>query len=302
MRLLPSLFLLGIGVGSSLVGCSAQVEPSYRGEPLAVVKGQVTTTTTPPSGAIDAAIVWVTRNPTTEWVPRLVGERVPVSATFPAAFTLSTFAPPPAAGVMLRRKDPDAPVPTGVWRGALVALASGEGAADVSPRDVLGVDRSHVVLYFDHDGQPGLDAEGWSDAVYDMAMASKVPPTKGYHLALVDPGSDAARVEFDRCTWNGLCVHSISPDPVQQDYNEWRFAHCSALFTESCTEVLPPTTPEEEAANLACFERRKQAGHLSSEVKEQNVCAFPGKILPNPAGFDSPSTIQLGVPFWEAIF
>jgi len=302
MRLFSSLFVLAIGIGSSLVGCSAQVEPSYPGEPLAVVKGQVTTTSAPPSGAIDAAIVWLTRDPAMGWVPRLVGERVPVSATFPASFTLKAFSPPPMAAVGMRNDSLDGPEPSGVWTGFLVAIASGADTTNITPRDVLGVDLNHIVFYFDHDGQPGLDAEGRSDKVYDAAMAGKVPPTKGYHLVLVDPISDAARAEYDRCRWNGLCVHRISPDPVQQDFDDWEFARCTALFTESCTEMNPPTTPEEEAANLPCLERQAQAGQVSTKEKPQNECAWPGKILPNPAGFDSPSTIQLGVPFWQANF
>jgi hypothetical protein len=309
MRVQPSLVLLlglALGVGPWAGGCSAQVEPTYPGEPLASVKGNVVTTT-PPAKSVDAAILWLTRDPAKGWVPKLVGERVPVSTTFPAAFTLSAFSPPPAVAVEKRGGlGPEAPEPrpTGVWMGFLVALASdASNTANVAPSDVVGIDPNHIVLYFDHDGQPGLDQNHEEDSVTATAGAARVPPTKGYHLAMSERASPAARESYDRCTWNGLCVRRVSPDPVQQDYNDWQRARCTALFTETCTYLDQPTTTEEEAENARCLDLQREAGHFSSPEKDQNSCLpFPAKIVANPAGFDSPSTIQLGLPFWEALF
>jgi hypothetical protein len=315
MRVLPSLLVLGlaIGIGPGIGGCSAQVEPSYPGEPLATVKGTVTTTATPPAKAIDAAILWLTRDPAKGWVPKLVGERVPVSATFPAAFTLSAFSPPPAAAVGMRSPAPQGPPvgpetpsdprPTGVWTGFLVALASDANIANVLPSDVLGVDTHHMVVYFDHDGRPGLDQNREEDDVFLSAGPMRVPATKGYHLVLSEPGAPAAREAYDRCTWNELCVRGVSTDPVQQDYYDWRLARCTALFTETCTYTDQPTTAEEEAENARCLDLQREAGHMNSPEKNQNSCLpFPRKIQPNPDGFDSPSTIELGTAFWAAHF
>lgn len=220
MRLFPSLIVLGLAIGSglSIGGCASQTEPSYPGEPLATVKGTVVTTAAAPATSVDAAILWLTMDPAKGWVPKLVGERVSVSATFPADFTLSAFSPPSAEAVGMRTgrfpESPD-PRPTGVWTGFLVALSSGANTDGVAPSDVLGVDLHHTVLYFDHDGKPGIDEHGVEDDVTATANAARVPPTKGYHLVLKDSGTPAAREAYDRCTWNGLCVRHVRTDPRQ---------------------------------------------------------------------------------------
>ena len=66
-------WLKGTLLTTGLMACSAQVEPDYRGEPLATVRGALVTGEQAAPSEVDAALVWVTGNETDDgWpVPRL---------------------------------------------------------------------------------------------------------------------------------------------------------------------------------------------------------------------------------------
>src|SRR5262245_17986495 len=89
------IWLLPISV--ALLGCSAQVDSAYRGEPLASLGGVVSSSSALTSSSdMNAAIVWLSFDEREDGAePKYIGERVSVDGRFPAGFSLKLFTPPP---------------------------------------------------------------------------------------------------------------------------------------------------------------------------------------------------------------
>ncbi len=134
----PSFFLTLFGCAVISAGCSSQATDDYQGEPLAVVRGQITGAST---ASADAALLW----------SKLGGEtlgsstRVTVKGAFPQKFTLAIMDPPP-----------DAAFSTTPWEAEskiafadIAALTT--GATPSSPSEVdaalVGGVTAHVVFY-----------------------------------------------------------------------------------------------------------------------------------------------------------
>jgi hypothetical protein len=290
----------------SALGCSAQADPHYRGEPVVSVHGTVTTEGAPPSSNIDAAIVWMKTYKTHSapyFTAKFATERASVSGTFPANFTLDVFTPPPAEAMV------DMNGPTGVWIGAVAAVAAGTKSEAVQPSDVVGVDVNHTVFYFDHDldmtkypKNGTSEPEGYATIV---AKAFRVPPTKGYHLSVADPAPPDAVLAFKRCIagipW--VCPKDVSDDPVYQAYTDWEYTSCLALHpgAGTCTQYSDLTTAgkwddAKWAVNQRCM------AEMSSVIDAYKGPPCPdsqGHRVDNPAEFGVPVSIVLGSSIWE---
>ena len=309
------IYLAAAGFGSTaLGGCNAQVDPQYRGEPMATVKGSVVTPEAgpaAPSGGLDAAIVWMTtgQQGPARYTTKLVGSRVPVVGRFPAEFSLNVYAPPPADGQVLIAAGlrPDY-LPTGVWLGVVVAVSTGAKASEIHPHDVVGADVGHLVLYFDHDLGAAPDPMGGAegDSIEEnpmnyaaiLAQVFHVPGTKGYHLAKIDPGSPDSIAQSDQCRWGGLCVRTVGePVPDEQEYRDWDYARCTqhSPSAMSCSEfwIGAMRSQADEAEDKRCTKLKDQRG--------TPTCSTPMSTLENAQGFNDPATIVLGKTIWDLI-
>jgi hypothetical protein len=168
---------------AALPACDAQTDPSYGGEPLATLRGTVTSSD--PSPPADASVtliweVWTTNGDSAS------GVEVPVSGSFPAAFSLELLAPPPAAVLN--------PPPQGATEQVGTAYISvlPDGAAydpAMDEEDFLGFAPEHVLVYVAQDIQPGSFWEGYLRSL----------PTAGYHLMKWKKPTAAEEVEIDAC-------------------------------------------------------------------------------------------------------
>ncbi|MBL4689695.1 MAG: hypothetical protein JKY37_34220 [Nannocystaceae bacterium] len=246
------------------IACDPMVGPDYKGEPLAVVSGNVggTTSSTDPSIAVlwfaaseelecegpalscsmsggggpesdfacietcggvgffdeidcsdeEALVAWVDciegcggeAEFSTTWgacVDSVIGEMVPVTGQFPAAFELALFQPPPEQAMLVSEDAPN------VALGFLIAADPEAGPVEFSeqqeviPAGVLGISETHMLMYTDGSIEAGSP---WGEI-----LGGAYEP--GYHvLGVVDGGKDC---EFgtpngpDDCALNSDTLH-----------------------------------------------------------------------------------------------
>jgi hypothetical protein len=300
-------------LGNALVmagplACSAQAEPDYRGEPLAVVRGAIVTGEQSAPSDVDAAVVWVSgAGPDQDGYPIA---RVRVHGEFPAQFTIEVFDPPPdSLPPQYLNGPPDAePDPTSI--GVLAAIAPDSGDR-VTYDEILGVWLDGGVEYFrrDANGQP-------NDAVQIESERRKLPPTQGYHL-FRETSDEQIEGEFFRCQNWDLCIHSVSTYAVAQDTPDSTgatrypadiqalfdsdYAKCLAYLDHpaTCTSYGPELrTAEEQAETRRCSDLETQtAERAKAATDDQWVCSMPWQYVENPEGFDYPVNIELGSTF-----
>jgi len=294
-------FRQGIGwlvVGLAHVGCSAQADPEYQGEPLATVVGTVVTTEAPPSGEIDAALLWLSYDPLD---PSLKIANTVVRGSFPAAFTLEVLAPPP----------PERVVSAEGIRFGIIAAVRHQSARTVSFADVLGTALNVVVVYFPN------DATGENDVIAEEAARLRVPPTRGYHLARVIVTEEAEATAY-RCESDGLCVHTIigggdgSHDFTPEEFAVWQaqedesFALCTKYSPDASrcdiTANDPMDHPEEEACRALAQARSERQNQRFISEGEAAFCPTAWAHVPNPEEFASPVTISLGTTIHDVLY
>ncbi len=295
--------LVTVALAASGVACSAQVPPTYGGEPLATVHGTIVAPSASPGG--DAAIVWTTTAPGRYELPAAVGTRVPVTGAFPAAFTLDLLSPPPAAGEQVDSELPAMPpvdggpvvrtnTPTGAWMGLIAVLAPTANADDLQPGDILGVDVGHVVFYFDHDETDAATPTQNGPAYW--ARQYLLPATRGYHLAVVDqPTSNQVAAHWS-CLNNNFCQHEVG------NANAWEQSWVNALFA-LCTSLAPLAgTCTFDVADVPLTDADNACAAMFNEAVTSAPPCPPAAPTPreNPSGFADPSTVILGATVWDA--
>lgn len=180
-RVFPFAFLASL----VLAGCDSQVDPDYRGEPLATLHGSVVAASQAPASG-DAVIVW--QNPSGS--PDLsIGVSVPVSGSFPASFTMPIYTPPPAEAVIY------VPEETGDDRvavGIIAMLKTGTDLADLQNADddaLLGLCEDHVVVHIENELQAG--------SYWETILGGR--PAPGYHLMEVVRKTPAEKEAYYTC-------------------------------------------------------------------------------------------------------
>jgi len=294
-----------LGLALLLAGplaCSAQAEPDYRGEPLAVVRGAIVTGEHAAPSDVEAAVVWISEPEQDGWPVA----RVHVSGEFPAQFTVEVFDPPPEPAELsetLGTGDVRNPIAIGM----LAAIAPNSGAR-VSYDEILGVWLDGGVQYFwrDANGQ----ANDW---VRDEAERRKLPPTKGYHL-FRQTSDEHTEAESFRCQNWDLCQHDVltfapgesSPDTSgstraaadRQALYDADYDKCLKYLDHpaTCTNYSPePRTPEEQAETGRCSDLRVQTQERALAATDNRWdCPEPWPSTENPEGFDYPVSIRLG--------
>jgi hypothetical protein len=148
--------------------CGTQSDNKYKGEPLAKLSGQVTTTEATPPPADAVTLVWVHVAGTG---PDVVAEQAPVTGSFPAAFELALFTPPPADAI----NDPS--VAGGNF--AISFIGAIDPSKDVNDESsVWGLDEHHMLAYLPNT----------VDAASQIAQFLGGTTSPGYHLMAVVPG------------------------------------------------------------------------------------------------------------------
>jgi hypothetical protein len=285
-RMKRGLSLTFLGVAS--LGCSAQVEPDYEGEPLATIQGTVVTGDAPPIDDMEAALVWSTS--TEPGIDVFVVGRTRVTGAFPARFTLDVLEPPPAG---------TAPEPGSVTIGIIAAIPARTGNV-VDPTSLLGVADTAGVLYFPEDGKDP------NDHVSRAANYYKVPPVAGYHLwrSVVTEETEAANV---RCANDGLCAHMIlsglpgvdDPETLArfQRWHDEEQARCLKYIPDaaSCTLWPDTDTPEKDAEFSRCLDLVIQRQNRQQARTDAGIhCPQPDIKLENTEGFGFPVVVTLG--------
>lgn len=313
-------FFAGAALASALLGCSAQVDIGYRGEPLATIHGTVTST----RGALAtdrpvvAAVLWYLQSSSLEDIePKFIGERVAVRGSFPANFTLDIYNPPPPIAEMTTVTEyysngevaNQGGTPMGVWTGFVVALDPRAKDDEVKKEDILGIDTSHTLFYleesaaFHWDLMQPLDPEMFVQfSRYNAVERYSIPLTPGFHLAKSNPESQVFWSKMQDCTWGEMCVHWI--DPTQQDYFDWDFLRCTERFPQN-----PACTSPREAllddlvAGGDCPPPREGAAERAQACLEDTLAWRRTRVtlpyLENPADLADPITIEMGTTLWD---
>ncbi len=227
MRL--STFTLVLATTALGIGCSAQVDPDYPGEPLGRIQGSLITGSTPAPPGIEVAILYYGFGP--NWEKQSLGVSGPISAGSPGTFTMDIFSPPPPeafgpVGWPDGGIGPDSEFQANKWTvGYIVALAPNIDKSRVRPNDILGVSLDYQILYFQEQAAPG-SCEEWYASHY------AVPGTKGYQLSaiypLTLPERAAERAARDQCRWlPGLCVwQEDNLNTREYDTLPWQYSEC----------------------------------------------------------------------------
>jgi hypothetical protein len=265
---------------------------------------------TPPE--LSAAIVWVGFGEDAGgYSPRLVGDRIDVRGDFPATFELSMYAAPPpkAMQLFLAGEIIPEPVSSGIAWGFIAAIDASADDTDIQREDIIGIDTSHVILFFDHDiATPPKDSEAWAmltpvemfHARFDQQVAALQTSTEpGYHLAQVNPEWLAAWTERLDCMWQDLCVQWIAEVPGDQARVDWDFERCTQRFPENPTcsaQAWPGEDGDEPASSREC--REMHEGFVSLADCYSLIPEVP-HYVPNPDGLAAPIEIELGMGLFD---
>ncbi len=261
--------------GAMGIGCSPQADTHYRGEPLAVLRGQVITDGEPSDEELVAAVVWLT---THRQVGGFFAASAPLQGEFPASFQLELVEPPPedAFGYIFEEGDQR----TDSLVGVIAALPKRHLGKPIKEEDIAGVAMDHGVLYIRDD----------ADIQYGYASAAvsqfNVPAEPGFHLFKVKREVDQ---EYLECRYGGLCVEVV-PSNLGDDYD---FERCLKTLDdpEVCTDYREPENDEQRAATQACSELWQEMRGASHE------CSFPWSHPMNNEGFDASVAISMGLSF-----
>jgi hypothetical protein len=275
-------------VGGS-IACSSQVEPDYRGEPLAVMNGTVTSLSNTAYGPVEAAVLWPVDRGMEEG-PFLEAVRVSVGSSFPTDFRIELLEPPPTDS-----NDDSWPY---VQQGLVAAIRPGSGPL-VEDENIVGVALDVGVAYVP---QPSAAThpdwrDEWQAEIEYRAQALGVPTTPGYHLyrTVVTEETEAEAYQCEAA--HNLCVRYVDilvegEETLSQDL---RYEKCLKYNpdAEICTSYWGYTSEEQEEETFACGERLRAQEEAAIGLQ----CPAWWRHPANTQGFELPVTIVLGTDF-----
>ena len=172
-----------------LAACASQVDGNYHGQPLAKLAGMVSTEKVPAPSVAEINLLWAHINEQSPYadtsIDRIGGESVDVQGSFPAAFQLAMYEPPPDNA--MSTLDGGAPFAIGY----VFAVNPG---IDWSNKDnyqanILGWDPQHLLAYFPQDVTAGDT----------LSYVFAGTPTAGTHLYTAQPLTDQQRQMRTAC-------------------------------------------------------------------------------------------------------
>lgn len=319
-------------LASALLACSSQVESDYRGEPIATMHGVVAASAELDVPDVSAAIVWVHA----DRQPRLVGERIDVTDSFPASFTLNLYTPPPVEAEVSDTQDNcvfgsdftgkhslqpgescegeivPAGTGLGLWIGYLAAIRADAPDGEISRSDIVGIDVDHVLVYYTRasdDPLPPMPSLKDKAAHAELATFGNADAehAAGYTLLKENAEFQAIRAVDRECKWRERCVRWQALPGEQHDFfdelYEWELQRCLQRF---------PENPTCTARSVAAYEGWAAVGpEEASSIEcrelfdaETADCGTQTELLPYTDlvgdGLDDPITIQLGLGLWDA--
>ena len=164
-----------------LPACDDNVDADYKGEPLVSLRGEVLMPAddATPAGDLEVVLAWQHFASDGDYV---IVEKVEVGGSFPAAFDLDVYNPPPEA-TFNHAGEGEASVAVGI----IVAVPTGTDTVDEGA--IEGVVEGHVLVYAPAD--TGGDAE--------LSAFLGGPLTAGFHLLQLIPATDEDFAEYEAC-------------------------------------------------------------------------------------------------------
>jgi hypothetical protein len=208
-----------------MLGCDAQTDANYLGDPLVTLQGRVESSG--PLPPLEAAMLWQRGPPPTQNDQELA-TRAPVQSGFPATFTLRLYRPPPteairtlAPGEVSWARANAAAVPYGV-------AATQVGGLSPATNPSYVVDAAHWVMHVEQAVPPNSLTEWWLGGALSA----------GYHLMRVSILTACLTpTEMDACVAD-LRARGIVDDGTKNPGTAR--GYCSAPYR------LQPTTVDEE--------------------------------------------------------
>ena len=173
-----------------LVACDAQVDPEYRGEPLATIEGAIVD-----EGGVDTSDLYtaiLNYNFLVNDFSHI--DSAPVIGTFPAEFRIDLSVPPPAEVLNDFTLGGARPSESRFSTGYIVVLHEGMDP-NVDPAAIAGLAEEYVLVYVETDVQPGTESERFLGGAL----------TAGYHLMTWAPMTEAELQAQEDC--------ETGPDP-----------------------------------------------------------------------------------------
>lgn len=165
--------------------CGAQVDPEYKGEAIATVKGALNSqlSSPPANGEAEVSLVWQVTAGSPDYV---VSEKVPVSLSMPATFAMSLFAAPQPRALNDYARNGAMPEESRIGVAFVVVNPPGE---EPTEDNILGMAEDHLVVYVDKDVQPG----SFSEKLLNGQLKA------GYHVMEVKRLTEAQKQAIDLC-------------------------------------------------------------------------------------------------------
>jgi hypothetical protein len=188
MLLRPILSLLVVTLID--IGCDAQVDSDYPGEPLAEVVGTIRNemSAAPPEAVV--ALIWVNSASTPDV---FVGESVPASAHFPADFSMKLYDVPPDEILGDFTEGGQYPRESRIGMAYIsVAIPDANGEVVLDPEEggpLIGLAEEYVLAYVEQDVAP----DTYCEALLHGQLEA------GYHLLEVIRQSDAEVQDIMDC-------------------------------------------------------------------------------------------------------
>ncbi|WP_437673194.1 hypothetical protein [Sorangium sp. So ce131] len=173
--------ILSLALPILLAACDGQADSDYAGEPLLTLQGTIVNELDePPAGPVDAVLVWNIQG--SESGAENFPVRATVTGSFPAAFTLSMYTPPPENAL------------NDLSEGGLVDARVGIATIEAAPHEgeagegsSLGIDEGHVIVYVESD----MDEDGFWSNFFGGPLAP------GFHVMDVFTREDGNAVDAE---------------------------------------------------------------------------------------------------------
>ncbi|KYF83850.1 hypothetical protein BE18_41650 [Sorangium cellulosum] len=173
-----------------LLACDAQVDPEYRGEPLATIQGAIVDEGGSTEGHLRTAIL------NYNFLVDDFGhtDLAPVVGSFPAEFRIDLNVPPPAEVLNDFTRGGARPSESRFSTGYIAVLKEGLDP-NVDPASIAGLAEEYMLVYVETDVQPGTQSERFLGGALSA----------GYHLMKWAPMTEAELQAYDAC--------KATPDP-----------------------------------------------------------------------------------------
>ncbi|WP_437567165.1 hypothetical protein [Sorangium sp. So ce542] len=173
-----------------LLACDAQVDPEYRGEPLATIQGAIVDEGGSTGGHLRTAIL------NYNFLVNDFGHTdiAPVVGSFPAEFRIDLNVPPPAEVLNDFTRGGARPSESRFSTGYIAVLKEGLDP-NVDPASIAGLAEEYMLVYVETDVQPGTQSERFLGGALSA----------GYHLMKWAPMTEAELQAYDAC--------KATPDP-----------------------------------------------------------------------------------------